>query len=58
MTTRIHIVNFGPKAVEVEALTPIVFPKKLYAQESADFYVYDGQDVHVTEAKEETPSGK
>ena len=47
MTTRIHIVNFGPQAIEVETTTST--PQKLYAQQSDNFYVYDGQDVKVTE---------
>lgn len=49
MTTRIHIVNFGPDVVEIETQTSV--GQKVYPQDSANFYVYDGQDVTVKEVK-------
>lgn len=58
MTTRIHIVNFGPDYVEAQPKTPIgtatATPTKLGPQQSADFYVYDSQEVLV----KEIPSAK
>ena len=58
MTTRIHIVNFGPDVVEVD--TPTTAPtKEIWPSQYADFYVYPGNEITITEkVKEETPSGK
>lgn len=59
MTTRIHIVNFGPDVVEVN-LGPLYNhpPKQIYSQGSESFYVFDGQDVTVKEVRQrsETPT--
>jgi ligand-binding SRPBCC domain-containing protein len=54
MTTRIHIVNFGPDLVEVE--TPSATPVKIWPHDSANFYVYDKQTVTVKEVKTEIPN--
>jgi hypothetical protein len=51
MTTRVHIVNFGPNAVEVSvpAYSGAPIPSYIYAQDSKNFTVYDGQDIIVKE---------
>jgi len=54
MTTRIHVVNFGPDPVEVNQspVTGGLNPTKLYPNQYADFWVYDNHDVLVKEVKE------
>jgi hypothetical protein len=52
MTTRVHIVNFGPDVVEADRPNSTL-PMKIYPQGSADFYVYDEQTVVVREVKPE-----
>jgi hypothetical protein len=62
MTTRVHIVNFGPDAVNIEMLDPqtgqkagVSIPDQiLYSQQSSDIYVHDTQAFTVVEAKKET----
>lgn len=55
MTTRVHIVNFGPDAVDVklknpkEPGVPMNEVPSLFAQQSVDVYVHDTQAVEVTE---------
>ena len=49
MTTRIHIVNFGPEAIEVKRGSSL--PVAVHSQESLDTYVYD--DVTISEKKPE-----
>jgi hypothetical protein len=56
MTTRIHVVNFGPDKVEVNA--PGSVPTTLYPQQSTDQYVYDGHDITVVERKLTTSDEK
>lgn len=59
MTTRIHVVNLGPDAVEVAKvnMTPYGLtvycdtPKSLYPGDSFNEYVHDSQSVLVTEKK-------
>jgi hypothetical protein len=56
MTTRIHVVNFGPDAVKVMTIDPengycSGVPTDLYAQQSTDIYVHSGQDIRVSEKK-------
>lgn len=59
MTTRIHIVNLGPDAVEVQKSNPNTPPSELlkqapvilYPSDSYNEYVYDTQSVTVTERK-------
>ena len=50
MTTKVHVVNFGPDVVEVER-TDNLFKTKIYPQQSEDFTVWDGKDVVVREVK-------
>lgn len=53
MTTRIHIVNFGPDVVAVE--TPTTAPaKEIWPNSYADFFVYPGNEITITEKKAET----
>jgi hypothetical protein len=56
MTTRIHIVNFGPDVVEasVESTNVTSAPEKIYPSQYKDFYVYDNHDILVKEVKPET----
>jgi len=55
MTTRIHIVNFGPERVVAQTINPKTSepnptaPVELGAQQSTDLYVYDSQSVIVQE---------
>lgn len=56
MTTKVHIVNFGPDVVEVK--TTLNGHKRLYPQESVDRYVYDGEQVTITETKTEKKTGE
>ena len=51
MTTKIHVVNFGPQTVEVEKSNDTI-PVVIYPQESQNFYVCDGQDVTIKEVKQ------
>jgi hypothetical protein len=51
MTTRIHIVNYGPKPVNVTANDHI--RATLYSQQSYDEYVFDGQDIVVKEISQD-----
>jgi hypothetical protein len=44
MTTRIHIVNFGPEPIDVKSANG---KQRIYSQQSVDTYVYD--DVVVKE---------
>jgi hypothetical protein len=48
MTTKVHVVNFGPDVVEAETTN---VKQKLYPHQYADFYVYDGAEVTVREVK-------
>ena len=50
MTTRVHIVNFGPQAASVE-LSPNK-PVILYAQGVIDLYVYGEQTITIEEIPE------
>jgi hypothetical protein len=54
MTTKIHIVNFGPQAVDVTLVNPdpneeMPTSPTLYTQQSTDVYVHSGQAVRVEE---------
>ena len=56
MTTRIHIVNFGPDGVDVATVNPetnevINATTTIYTQQSTDVYVHSGQAVKVSEVK-------
>ena len=56
MTTKVHVVNFGPDVVEV---TPTQgYPQRLYQHQYADFYVYDNQDITIKELKQENQKGE
>ena len=55
MTTRVHIVNFGPQAVSVKPEPNKAVGTILYAQQSTDVYVYGEQTVTVEEVSEEKP---
>ncbi len=56
MTTKVHVVNFGPDVVEV---TPTQgYSQRLYHQQYADFYVYDNQDITIKELKQENQNQK
>jgi hypothetical protein len=55
MTTRIHIVNFGPDLVVAE--TPTTTPVKIWPHESQNFYVYDNEVVTVGELKQPVKTG-
>ena len=62
MTTRVHIVNFGPQAVSVKPEPNKAIGSILYAQQSTDVYVYGEQTVTVEEvsggeAKQEFDAG-
>lgn len=53
MTTKIHVVNFGPEPVE--SVPSLLYGRpsvRLYAQQSVDFYVFDGQDVTIREVRQ------
>lgn len=51
VTTRIHIVNFGPERVLVDyngqGPGTVIHPQSHF-----DFYVYKGQVIHVTELRD------
>jgi hypothetical protein len=52
MTTRIHIVNFGPDVVKVD--TPTTAPtKEIWPGQYADFFVYPSNELTITEKKSE-----
>jgi hypothetical protein len=58
MTTKVHVVNFGPDVVEVQPIVEKIGDTsqpatKLYPQSSCDFYVYDGNAIVVQEEKKE-----
>ena len=56
MTTRIHVVNFGPDVVE--ASVPDIaksLPVQIWPSQYSDFYVYDNHDIVVKEVKPEVP---
>jgi len=55
MTTRVHIVNFGPNAVSVKPEPNKVVGATLYAQQSTDIYVYGDQTITVAEVLPATP---
>lgn len=57
MTTRIHVVNFGPDVVEVSAMDKML-RQQLFTQQSADFYVYPGHEILVEELKKDGESPK
>lgn len=50
MTTKVHVVNFGPDVIVVHTAPPHE-PAQIYPQQSNDFYVWDGQDVVIKEVK-------
>lgn len=50
MTTRVHIINFGPGVVEVN--TTIGPKKHLYPNQYLDEYVYDNQGITIKEETE------
>lgn len=52
MTTRVHIVNFGPQAVSVKPEPNKAAGSILYAQQSTDMYVYGEQTVTVEEVSD------
>jgi len=52
MTTRVHIVNFGPQAVSVRPAPTKAVGSILYAQQSTDVYVYGEQTVTVEEVSD------
>jgi hypothetical protein len=60
MTTRIHIVNFGPDKVEasVQSDTAKVPPVEIWPNQYNDFYVYDNHDILVEEVKPVAPEQK
>jgi hypothetical protein len=51
MTTRIHIVNFGPDVVEVSYESSNISPERIWPSQYKDFYVYDSHDIVVKELK-------
>ena len=55
MTTRVHIVNFGPQAVTVRPEPNKAVGSILYAQQSTDVYVYGEQTVTVEEVSDSGP---
>jgi hypothetical protein len=48
MTTRVHIVNLGPDAVEVTVGSSA---KTLYHGDSTSDYVYEGHEIEISEQK-------
>jgi hypothetical protein len=57
MTTRIHIVNFGPDKVEasIESTNVTSAPEVIWPSQYKDFYVHDNHDVVVKEIKDSKP---
>lgn len=57
MTTKVHIINFGPDPVKVEAMNEEGFvridvsPTILHAHQYFDPYVYPSHDIKITEIK-------
>lgn len=59
MTTKVHIVNFGPDAISFTLVEPATGAElqhagkipDLHAQQSADIYVHSGQDLVIKELK-------
>lgn len=49
MTTRVHIVNFGPRPISVRPEPNKAVGSLLYAQQSTDVYVYGEQTVTLEE---------
>jgi hypothetical protein len=49
MTTRVHIVNFGPDKVEVRRGPYLL--GTVYAQQSSTEYVYKDGDITIVEVK-------
>jgi hypothetical protein len=52
VTTKVHVVNFGPDVVEVDnsqCNCVVAEITKIYPQQSADFTVWKGKDVIVRE---------
>lgn len=56
MTTNVHIVNFGPKAVTIKSSNPtgvaIAPDETLYSQQSVNRYVYNEVALVIEEVKE------
>jgi hypothetical protein len=53
MTTRIHVVNFGPDIVTADR--PGQLSEDIYPLSYKDYYVWDGQTVTITEKKPSPP---
>ena len=53
MTTRIHVVNFGPDIVTADR--PGQLSEDIYPLSYKDYYVWDGQTVTITENKPSPP---
>jgi len=58
MTTRVHIVNFGPDVVKVVKVEPLIGETPhltdaatLYPQQSCDEYVHAGQELKIVEVR-------
>lgn len=49
MTTKVHVVNFGPDVVEATTTTGL--KQEIYQQQSKDFYVWDRQELFIREIK-------
>ena len=56
MTTRIHVVNFGPAIVTVDREGSL--SEDIYPLSYKDYYVWDGQVVVVKEKKAVPPEAK
>jgi hypothetical protein len=52
MTTKVHIVNFGPQAVSVKSEQNKVVDSILYYQQSTDVYVHREQTITIEEVPE------
>jgi len=50
MTTRVHVVNFGPDPIIVSRPNQTV-NEMIWSQESKDYYVYEGAAVVIKEVK-------
>lgn len=56
MTTRVHIVNYGPDSVVVKTTNPAtgvdqVPDEDVYPQNAVDRYVHDAQAISISEKK-------
>jgi hypothetical protein len=56
MTTKVHIVNFGPDVVEVRSVDSTTqqmtgSTPSLFAQQSVDLYVHSNQSINISERK-------